>query len=187
MDDDSGRLLKDMIAGSEDAFTAFVRRYQAKVRSYLGRFIRDAAAVDDLAQETFIAAFKSLDTFKGDSGLSLWLLGIARNLALKHVRERSRAGPRVSLELALASWCAERAEGGGAPESRHEGLLTALRQCLESLREHGGKLVREHYFKGRPAAEIARELGKTEGAVWVALLRIRGALRQCIDSRMAGA
>lgn len=183
--DEAADLLKGMLAGTEEAFDAFVRRYQAKVRSYLGRFIRDAEAADDLAQETFIAAFRSLESYKGTSNLSLWLLGIARNLALKHVRSRRHPGQRVALEQALETWCAERAEARGEPE--HEGLLAALRDCLRGLQEHGGRIIRDHYFKGRPAAAIAREIGTSEGAVWVSLLRLRGALRQCIQGRRADA
>jgi DNA-directed RNA polymerase specialized sigma24 family protein len=48
-------------------------------------------------------------------------------------------------------------------------------------------MIRDAYFKGRTAAEIAQESGKTEGAVWVTMMRIRQTLRECIGARIAEA
>ena len=48
-------------------------------------------------------------------------------------------------------------------------------------------MIRDAYFKGRTAAEIAQESGKTEGAVWVTMMRIRQTLRECIGARIGQA
>jgi RNA polymerase sigma-70 factor, ECF subfamily len=186
--DDPSKLVAEVQAGSSEAFTRLVRVYQAKVRSYLGRFVRGNEAVDDLAQETFIAAYR-LAGFKEKSSFSLWLLGIARNLALKHLREeqRRREHEADSFEAAYLRWSQERMETEEASVERHEQVVAALHSCIDRLQKSSADLIQDAYFKGRTAAEIAQESGKTEGAVWVTMMRIRQALRTCIGTQMARA
>jgi RNA polymerase sigma-70 factor (ECF subfamily) len=185
--EDPSRLVAEVQAGSSEAFTQLVRLYQAKVRSYLGRFVRGNEAVDDLAQETFIAAYRGLSTFKEKSSFALWLLGIARNLALKHLREeqRRRESEADSFEAAYLRWSQDRMEAEEASVDRHEQVVAALRSCIDRLQKNSADLIQDAYFKGRTAAEIAQESGKTEGAVWVTMMRIRQALRTCIGTQMA--
>jgi RNA polymerase sigma-70 factor (ECF subfamily) len=187
--EDTAKLVAEIRAGSKDAFTQLVRAHQSKVRCYLGRFLRSADVVDDLAQETFIAAYRSLGSYKEQSTLGLWLLGIARNLALKHLRDeqRRRSQEADSLEVALSKWSEERVEGEESGVDRHEQVVAALRTCMEGLQKHSAGLIRDAYFKGKTAAEIAQDSGKTEGAVWVTMMRIRQALRDCIGAQMARA
>jgi RNA polymerase sigma-70 factor, ECF subfamily len=187
--DESAKLVAEIRGGSGEAFSQFVRLYQAKVRCYLGRFVRGADAVDDLAQETFISAYRSLSSYRQQSPLALWLLGIARNLALKHLREeqRRRSHEADSLEAAVSRWSQERMLGEDSAEDRHERVVAALRTCIEGLQKHSAGMIRDAYFKNRTAAEIAQETGKTEGAVWVTMMRIRQTLRECIGARIAQA
>ena len=187
--DEDVKLISQIRDGSRGAFTQFVRTYQAKVRGYLGRFLRDADVVDDLAQETFIAAYRNLETYKQQSTLGIWLLGIGRNLALKYPREEQRRRSREadSLEVAFARWSEERVEADDAGLQRHEQVVAALRTCIGGLQKHSAGIIRDAYFKGRTAAEIAGDTGKTEGAVWITLMRIRQTLRDCIGEQMARA
>ncbi|MBI3857719.1 MAG: sigma-70 family RNA polymerase sigma factor [Planctomycetes bacterium] len=187
--DESAKLVSDIRKGSQDAFSQLVRQYQAKVRCYLGRFVRGADVVEDLAQETFIAAYRSLPGYKQQSSLALWLLGIARNLALKHLRDeqRRRSHETESLEAAISRWTEERLDGDEAGVDRHEEVVAALRTCMDGLQKHSAGMIRDAYFRGRTAAEIAQESGKTEGAVWVTMMRIRQTLRECIGAQIARA
>jgi RNA polymerase sigma-70 factor (ECF subfamily) len=187
--DDAAKLLSQIRSGSRDAFNQFVRTNQAKVRCYLGRFIRDADVVDDLAQETFIAAYRSLEAYKEQSSLGVWLLGIARNLALKHLRDEQRRRSRESdsLEVAFSRWSEKRAESDDPTQRRHDQVVEALRNCIGGLQKHSAAILRDAYFNGRSAAEIAGDTGKSEGAIWVTMLRIRQTLRDCIGQRMARA
>jgi len=186
---DDVKLLSQICSGSRDAFAQFVRANQAKVRCYLGRFLRDADVVDDLAQETFIAAFRSIDSYKEQSSLGLWLLGIARNLALKYLREEQRRRSRESdsLEIAFSRWSEKRVESDDPSRQHHDQVVEALRICIGGLQKHSASILRDAYFNGRTAAEIAGATGKSEGAIWVTMLRIRQSLRDCIGARMARA
>jgi len=187
--EEADRLVARIRAGSRDAFTDLVRAHQARLRSYLGRFLRDADVVDDLAQETFIAAYRSLEGFRRESSLGTWLNGIARNLALKHLRDdqRRRSREADSLEIAFSRWCEQRLEAEEPSLQRHEQVVEALRTCLGGLQKHSADLLRDTYARGRSASDIAGDLGKSEGSVWVALMRIRQTLRDCIGQKLARA
>src|SRR5262245_59255629 len=76
--------------GSEEAFGELVLLHQARLRAYLGQFVRDRDAADDLAQEAFITAFRSLGDYEGRAPFATWLIGIARYQALMHFRKSKR-------------------------------------------------------------------------------------------------
>ena len=175
-------------AGSDDAFQELVRMHQVQVHAFLGRFIRDLEAVDDLAQETFLSAYRHMGSFRGESSFRTWLFGIARNAALMHLRsERSRRKREVkALDAAVAAYVSARAESDAFPPSRHVRRMSALEKCLEELPGKNARLVDEFYVRGLSAAEIARRAGRKEGALRMALMRIRQALRACIERRLAG-
>jgi RNA polymerase sigma-70 factor, ECF subfamily len=184
--DDPADLLDQAKRGSAHAFSQIVRHYQSRVRAFLGRFVRASDVVEDLAQDTFVRAYRSLAHFRGDSSLGVWLLGIARNLALMHLRDEARRRAKESdvLRSALARWLTEPLQAsGGEAEDR---ALRALETCLDGLPEHSAELVNDYYFKGRSAAELARASGKKESALGMMLMRIREILRRCIRTRLAG-
>jgi len=87
----------------------------------------------------------------------------------------------------LSKWAEERMDVDEAAAARHELVVAALRSCMDGLQKHSAGMIRDAYFKGRTAAEIAQETGKSEGAVWVTMMRIRQTLRECIGARLARA
>lgn len=181
---DELRDVEEARAGSAEAFGRLLRAHQARVRAFLGRFAHDREVVDDLAQETFLAAFRSLEGYRPETPFRLWLLGIARHRALRHLREeqRRRAQEPGLFRHLLAGWLADAVEA--RPEQDHDREVEALRACLESLPGRSAALVTEVYFRRTPAARVAREEGRSEGALWMTLLRIRQALRRCIQSKL---
>lgn len=178
-------LLNKARSGDRDAFTALVLLHQGRVRAYLGRFVRIPDIVDDLAQDVFLSAYRTLNTFKDEAPLDIWLLGIARHRALEYLRAESRRHARLAnhLESVLHDWHARSLE---SEVSEKAADVEALRECLKSLPENSNRLVREHYFAGRTSAELARACGRSEAAVRMTLLRIRQSLRQCVQQRAAG-
>jgi RNA polymerase sigma-70 factor (ECF subfamily) len=77
-------------AGSAADFGAIVARHQAAVRSFLRRLAASEADADDLAQETFVAAWSQLGRYRGEAGLRTWLCGIAWKKALGEARSSGR-------------------------------------------------------------------------------------------------
>jgi RNA polymerase sigma-70 factor (ECF subfamily) len=74
--------------GDEGAYAVLVRRRQLQIRGMLLRLCRDRSLADDLAQETFLQAWRRLHTLKSDGAFGGWLRQIASNAWLQHVRQR---------------------------------------------------------------------------------------------------
>src|SRR6476620_11356818 len=69
------------------AFEQLVTRYQNKIIGYSARMLNDPVEAEDVAQETFIKAYRSLASFRGESSFSTWLYRIATNLCIDRVRK----------------------------------------------------------------------------------------------------
>jgi RNA polymerase sigma-70 factor (ECF subfamily) len=72
----------------QHAFSTLIKNYQGKVRSFLFRLSESRAMTDDLAQDTFIQAYRKLFTFRGDSSFQTWLLAIAYRSFLQEMRRK---------------------------------------------------------------------------------------------------
>jgi RNA polymerase sigma-70 factor, ECF subfamily len=185
--DDEGRLIDEALEGSDDAFCRLVRIHQGRVRTFLIRYVHRPDLVDDLAQEVFLTAYHSLRTFKKDAPLGVWLLGIARHQALRHLRDEGRRRARESgrLQAILAAFQADEAERGVADETAFEREMAALQDCLKDLPGESSQIVTEHYFQGRSLVSLAGAMGRKEGTLRVALLRIRASLRRCVQGKLS--
>ena len=172
--------------GSVDAFGALVLLHQARVRTYIGRYVGARDAVDDLAQEAFLAAFRCLGTYRDEHGFALWLLGIARHRALNFLRaerhRRARDGDAWAAQI--AEWQAAAAAADAQELERREQERAALLCCLAELPERSAALVRDHYLDGVPQKELSSLLGISDGALRMTILRVRDRLRACIEQRV---
>jgi RNA polymerase sigma-70 factor (ECF subfamily) len=172
--------------GEVDAFAELVRAHHPSVRVFLASHLRDADVIDDLVQDVFLRAFDRLSTLRDGTAFRAWLLGIARNRALEHLRERLRSGLSAPDALdALLDRTQLAVLEGDDEEARRVLELEALRQCIRRLPPVGARLIREHYFKGRPITVLAAEERKNEGTLRMTLLRLREALRECVRRRVA--
>src|SRR5262245_8526564 len=92
------------VTGDAEAFRAFVERYEVAVFALLSRLLGRGPHVEDLAQETFLRAFRAFPTFdvEGPARVSTWLLTIGTHVARDHFRKGARADAG-SRELALAA------------------------------------------------------------------------------------
>ena len=86
---DSDLIARVLLADDQNAFGELVRRHQSPVRAFLRTLLRgDAHLADDLAQQTFLCAWRKLDTFRGEGKFSTWLMGIAANQFRMEARKR---------------------------------------------------------------------------------------------------
>jgi len=93
---DSDRMLvARTVAGDKHAFELLVIKYQRRIQRLIGRMVRDVDLVDDIAQETFIRAYRALHQFRGDAQFYTWLYRIAVNTAKKALMDLKR-DPTVS-------------------------------------------------------------------------------------------
>jgi RNA polymerase sigma-70 factor (ECF subfamily) len=176
-------LVHEAKSGSREAFTQLVRLHHESVRAYLGRNTPHRDVADDLAQETFLVAFRRIGEFRGEARFSTWLIGIARNLALEYLRRECRR-QRRDLEAAVARDQAERLSAREGDADEHEQTLAALRACLDGLPAESRVMIDQFYFDNVSAESLAERVGKRPGAVRMSLLRIRRALADCVQSKL---
>jgi len=88
-------LVERAVAGDQRAFELLVLKYQRRIQRLVARMVRDVDLVDDIAQETFIRAYRALHQFRGDAQFYTWLYRIAVNTAKKALLELKR-DPTIS-------------------------------------------------------------------------------------------
>src|SRR5438874_13678762 len=87
------QLVEQAQQGDKHAFELLVSKYQRKLARLLSRFIRDSTEVEDVAQETFIKAYRALPSFRGDSAFYTWLYRIGINTAKNYLVAMGRRAP----------------------------------------------------------------------------------------------
>ena len=155
------RLVSDALGGSQPAFEQIVRRYQRPVISLIVRMTGDHAQAEDLAQETFVKAFRHLKSFDPARRLSSWLFRIAHNTTLDALRKLK---PEV-LELdGLREGDRHRDPAAPAvPDPLEQAALgEALNQALLSLRPEYRAAIALRYDQDLPFDEIGHILGVPE-------------------------
>lgn len=95
-------LVERVQKGDKKAFDILVLKYQQRVMNILSRYVRDPYEVQDLAQETFIKAYRALATFRGDSAFYTWVYRIAINTAKNFIVAQGRRPPRDDIEASEA-------------------------------------------------------------------------------------
>jgi len=155
------RLVSDALGGSQPAFEQIVRRYQRPVISLIVRMTGDRARAEDLAQETFVKAFRSLKSFDSTRRLSSWLFRIAHNTTLDALR-------RLKLEVVGLEGLSEGdprrdPAAPAAPDPLEQAALgAALNRSLLSLRPDYRAAIALRYDQQLPFDEIGRILGVPE-------------------------
>ena len=144
--------------GDQQAFEALVLRYQRMIFALAYRMTGSRADAEDLTQESFIAAFHQLDSFRGDSKFSSWLYRIATNRCLNWRQRDARR------ERAYESWGRER-EVVSTSESQTDSLSAHVQQALLNLDEKQRAAVVLTTYEGMNHAEAARILGCSETTV----------------------
>ena len=85
--DSDAVLVQRTVAGDQRAYGLLVLKYQRRIQRLIGRMVRDVDLVEDIAQETFIRAYRALHQFRGDAQFYTWLYRIAVNTAKKFLLE----------------------------------------------------------------------------------------------------
>ena len=91
-------LVTRVCQGDQEAFRLIFDRYSRPVMGFIYDMVGDRELAEELTQETFVRAFRAIQTMKPETKLSTWLFGIARNVARESLRARSRSTRQVTLE-----------------------------------------------------------------------------------------
>ncbi|MDB6015752.1 MAG: polymerase, sigma-24 subunit, RpoE [Pedosphaera sp.] len=179
---DDVELLDRIRKGALDDFAEIIQRHQAQVFAILHRYERDAQKVEDLAQETFIKAWRFLDRFDGRAPFQHWISKIALRVALDHLRRIKRIRPEIALaelgEEAL-DWLQDPGEETHLAAQRAGELLGI---AMRELSAEDRQVITLLEIEGRSVKEICGLTGWTSAAVRVRAYRARGKLRKTLTS-----
>ncbi len=171
------RLIRLVLAGETEAFEALVRAHEKNVYNLALRMTGDPQDAEDMAQEAFLKAYRSLGDFRGESRFSVWLYRVVSNVCLDFLRRRSRR-PSVSLTE-------EDDEGEElqrdvpderfSPEALLERKLTreAVRAGLRELPEEQRQILLLREIEGLSYEEIGEILDLEPGTVKSRIFRAR--------------
>lgn len=188
-------LVERVRLGDARAFEMLVVKYQRRIERLIGRMVRDVDLVQDIAQETFIRAYRALPQFRGESAFYTWLYRIAVNTAKKALVELRR-DPVVS-ENALASVDeadeTSRVENelsdGETPEAvlASREIAAAVNAAIDALSEDLRQAITLREIEGLSYEEIAEVMNCPIGTVRSRIFRAREAiaarLRPLLDTR----
>jgi len=178
---DDAELVARVRAGSPDAYTDLVRHNQQQVFSILHRYERDIHLVEDLAQETFLKAWRAFGSFDSRAPFQHWLSRIAVRVALDHIRRRKRLSGTISLpELGEDSVAWLRDE---LPPRELQGRQAReiLELAMQSLSPSEQVVITLMEIEGRSVKEICSLTGDSSVAVRVRAMRARTKLRKAIE------
>ena len=171
------QIVRKVLAGDVNAFEKLVTEYEKGVYAIARRMTGDSEDAADMTQETFIKAYNSLGSFRGDSKFSVWLYRIANNVCLDFLRSRSRK-PTVSLSVEDDE--GEETQLDVADESQSPELLLergltrdAVRRGLNSLPPDYRQILLLREIQGLSYEEIASALGIDLGTVKSRIFRAR--------------
>ncbi len=175
-------LLRALVDGRGHAFDLLVARHGAGVRTYLGHLVRDRALAEDLTQEVFLKVLTSIHTRETGRSFVVWLLRIARNEALDHLRRRSlhqRLVSSVRCGVGRVARTVRRQPARPEEELAHSELAAALERALTGLPEPQRSVFLLRERGGFSSEEIAQVLDCSAKTGSTRLHRARSALR-CI-------
>ncbi|WP_416361394.1 RNA polymerase sigma factor RpoE [Marinobacter sp.] len=173
------QLVRKVRNGDRSAFDLLVVKYQSRVASIISRYVYDSHEVMDLAQETFIKAFRAIDRFRGDSAFYTWLYRIAVNTAKNYLEARGRRPQGTSDSSEAENYDdGRRLRDVASPEKllQKDQLQTALAEAIAALPEElrSAFLLRE--YDGLSYEDIARILECPIGTVRSRIFRARDAV-----------
>jgi len=168
--------------GDQDAFAQLVQRHQRRVFNLIFRMLQDYEEASEITQETFLAAWQALPSFRGDARFSTWLYRIAYNSALKQIEQRKRDR---QLQTAMQ---AEQMLADAGNEGRIETELE-LHARQEFIRENLATLPAKYrivlvlrHIQDLTYEEMAEILTVPIGTIKTHLFRARNLLKERLEA-----
>lgn len=170
--------------GDRKAFDLLVLKYQQKVVNIVMQYIRDPHESLDVAQETFIKAYRALSGFRGESAFYTWLYRIAINTAKNHLVAQNRRPPRADIEAETAELidAGERLKDRGTPEHLllKDEIADTVRKAIDDLPEELKTAITLRELEGMSYEDIAVAMDCPIGTVRSRIFRAR----EAIDNRL---
>ena len=178
------QLVERVKRGDKRAFDLLTLKYQHKIISLVGRYLRDQDEVQDVTQEAFIKAYRALPNFRGDSAFYTWLYRIAINTAKNHLVSKSRRPPDTDIDVDDGEFQADSAvlRDDHTPEASlaTSQMEKVIYKAIDDLPEELKVAVTLREFEGLSYEEIAEVMECPVGTVRSRIFRAREAIEKKI-------
>ena len=186
--DSDAMLVERTVAGDQKAFELLVIKYQRRIQRLIGRMVRDVDLVEDIAQETFIRAYRALAQFRGEAQFYTWLYRIAVNTAKKALMDLKR-NPTIS-ENSFKSGQSDESDETSPLENEltnsetpdavlaSKEIAQIINAALEALPEELRQAITLREIEGLSYDEIAEIMSCPIGTVRSRIFRAREAISQ---------
>ena len=171
--------------GDKHAFDLLVRKYQHRIMKVLSRYLHDQEDVLDIAQESFIKAYRALPTFRGDSAFYTWLYRIAINTAKNHLVSQSRRPTQglVDSQEAEQYESATELQENATPEhiALKDEIGRVINKAFEELPDDLRTAITLRELEGLSYEEIAEAMSCPVGTVRSRIFRAREAIDKKLE------
>lgn len=163
-----------------ERFTLYWTQAHPAIAGFVSATVPDASAADDVMQEIALTLLRKFEAYDPQRPFIAWAMGIAKMAILTERRDRGRAATRFRRE------CVEElAADWQTVLPTVDERSTALAECMRLVTGRNRELITMRYEEGMQPQDIATRTGTSSGAIRVALARVRAALSQCIEKRIA--
>jgi len=168
---DDQQIIDRILSGDTNSFSLLVDRYKDMVFILALRMLKNREEAEEVAQDSFVKAFQSLNKFRGDSKFSTWIYRIAYNTCLDRLKKYKKDFHLVRIDGVTAHQIKTLDSALETMEVQEQSRV--IQDCLEALPSEDGFLLTLFYFEERSLAEISKIVGLTETNVKVKLFRGR--------------
>ena len=176
------QLAREAQGGALEAFEELVRRHEGRLFNFLCQKMRSRQDAEDMAQKTFITAWRRLELFRAEASFVTWLYTIARRLVISHYRKHGKV---TLCELDAAEPVLVETDTPADECRRAEEHSALWRVARAALKDEAFDMLWMRYSDQLRIAEIAAALGRTETSVKVMLHRARKTLAHALEAEQA--
>jgi RNA polymerase sigma factor (sigma-70 family) len=178
------QIINRILKGEQSAFALLVERYQNYVFTLVLRFTENREDAEEIAQDVFVKAYRSLADFRGDSKFSTWLFTIARTTCLSFLRKKKL--DTLSLDNERTGVQLENRESGfSANLVEQKSKHAMLNQAIAMLSPDDAQVLNLFYKGDQTLEEIGRIMGLEPNTVKVKLYRARQRLKDKMEKHFA--
>lgn len=176
------QIIREVKDGNVESYTELINRYEKKIYAFIVNLLRpyrDEALVEDLCQETFYKAFKSLKTFRDEDALfSTWLYTIARNTAISELRRSKNTEVFIEDSNAFSFTSSDLMPEQKVLQQEQTGMI---REAINLLPENQRSALILREYEEMDYKEIASILGLTVSSVKSLLFRARQSIKNQLE------
>jgi RNA polymerase sigma factor (sigma-70 family) len=176
-------LIEQTLAGNQSAYTDLVKRHQRFVFTLAMRFAKGREDAEEIAQDCFIKAYRSLASFQGQSKFSTWLYSIVYTTAMTFLRKKRVATDSIDDEN-IHIQVENRSSGYDVNNAENKSKSFYLNQAIEQLLPDDAAIITLFYKGEQSLEEIGRTLGMEANTVKVKLFRARQRLKEKLERNL---